>query len=303
MNERASQPPAPPGGAWSASAYGGKPELLVFALKPLEQGGGLLLWPKVPDRAGRLWLEVPPNPDLEKELWNAYHLANEEAGKRAPKGAELKPRQADAVGLPKVEFGRECKVRADVNWGGRLHTDLPRTPLSPAASAAVWKLLEGTLLIADIPRRLPENFQLSALGFEREDKLEEWMVDNWDKTPFSEFLEVVGRQFRADRIGRIDILCRNKEKDRSGYTVIEIKRDRTSDDVVGQTQRYMGWVQTSDLVKGQDAVWGIIVCRIADQKVIMAVRPSPNLEIYIYDVRVSPDGERLVNFNKVPKER
>ena len=73
------------------------------------------------------------------------------------------------------------------------------------------------------------------------------MIENWDRTELGkkydlieENDEVVSQQFKTD-IGRIDILAKDK---RGGQlVVIELKKDQTSDDTVGQLTRYMGWLE------------------------------------------------------------
>ena len=48
------------------------------------------------------------------------------------------------------------------------------------------------------------------------------------------------QQYMTD-IGRIDILA--KDKKTNSYVVIELKKNQTSDDTVGQAMRYMGWIE------------------------------------------------------------
>jgi restriction system protein len=47
--------------------------------------------------------------------------------------------------------------------------------------------------------------------------------------------------------------------------VIELKNGRSSDQVIGQTLRYMGWVK-DELCKDGQAVKGRIICRDSDLK-------------------------------------
>src|SRR5207249_4551886 len=47
-----------------------------------------------------------------------------------------------------------------------------------------------------------------------------------------------GRQYPTD-VGVIDLLC---VRDNGDILIIELKRGRSSDTVVGQVSRYMGWV-------------------------------------------------------------
>lgn len=83
--------------------------------------------------------------------------------------------------------------------------------------------------------------------------------------------------------GRIDLLC----KDKSGnVVVVELKRDSSSDQVVGQIMRYMGYVTKNHLPKGK-SVRGIIVAHEADEKLRFALLALPNVELKLYDVEVT----------------
>jgi hypothetical protein len=76
-----------------------------------------------------------------------------------------------------------------------------------------------------------------------------------------------GRQFTTP-IGIIDLLCKDKKTGK--FIVIEFKRGRGEDEVVGQILRYMGWVYIN-LAKTGDDVKGIIVCRSTTDKLEHAI--------------------------------
>jgi len=71
--------------------------------------------------------------------------------------------------------------------------------------------------------------------------------------------------------GRIDLLCRDSE---GHFVVVELKRNRGSDQVVGQLLRYMGWVKQEH--PGQ-RVRGIIVCERADEALEYAASAAPDV--------------------------
>lgn len=127
--------------------------------------------------------------------------------------------------------------------------------------------------------------------FALERHLEDFLVENWEQTPLNATLEILsesrgeltGEQFPTG-IGRIDLLCRNK--DGSGYTIIELKLGQTGDETVGQVQRYMGWVK-KNLAKDGQSVKGLIICREADEKLMTALVVVPNVEVFTYEVRFS----------------
>jgi hypothetical protein len=83
-----------------------------------------------------------------------------------------------------------------------------------------------------------------------------------------------GRQYKTD-VSNIDLLT---VKD-SQYIVVELKKARTEDDVVGQTLRYMGWIR-ENISKGK-LVKGIIV--VAEGEI------TPKLQMAIKGLQVCKD--------------
>ena len=85
-----------------------------------------------------------------------------------------------------------------------------------------------------------------AASFVLEKHLEDFLVQNWSLTELGkdyviyEDDENFGQQFPTDT-GPIDILAVSKDK--KTLLVIELKKGRASDAVVGQIQRYMGYVK------------------------------------------------------------
>ena len=84
--------------------------------------------------------------------------------------------------------------------------------------------------------------------FFMEKQLEDFIIENWETTEFGkkyELLiedgEVISQQYQTD-IGKIDILA--KDKVTKNYVVIELKKNQTSDDTVGQLTRCL--LYTSD---------------------------------------------------------
>lgn len=124
-------------------------------------------------------------------------------------------------------------------------------------------------------------------AFAMEQHLEDFLVQNWGHTDlgkeydiFEEDGEVVGQQYSTDT-GPIDILALSKDK--KVLLVLELKKGRASDMVVGQTLRYMGYVQDELAEKGQK-VKGAIIALDDDKKIRRALSISPNIEFYRYRV-------------------
>ena len=92
--------------------------------------------------------------------------------------------------------------------------------------------------------------------------------------------EIVGQQYPTDT-GPLDILAISKNK--KTLLVVELKKGRASDVVVGQTMRYMGYVKDELAEEGQ-IVKGVIIALEDDQRIRRALSVSPNIEFYRYQV-------------------
>jgi len=123
--------------------------------------------------------------------------------------------------------------------------------------------------------------------FALEKHLEDFLVANWASTELSKNYdiyeaegELVGQQFPTDT-GPIDILAISKDK--SELLVVELKKGRVSDVVVGQTQRYMGYVQT-ELAEPSQKVKGLIIGLDEDLRLKRALAVTQNIDFYRYQV-------------------
>jgi restriction system protein len=123
-------------------------------------------------------------------------------------------------------------------------------------------------------------------AFVLERYLEDFIVSNFD-TIFKGRLRIYkdsegneGQQYTTD-IGPIDILAIDKETNR--FVVIELKKGRPSDQVIGQILRYMGWVKKM-LCKNDQAVEGLIICRDPDSKLSFALEMTNNINVRYYSV-------------------
>jgi len=135
---------------------------------------------------------------------------------------------------------------------------------------------------------LPSSSVASEIGqglFYMEKQLEDFLIHNWDKTDLGkkydliiEEGELLSQQYRTD-IGAIDILARDKEGTKD-YVVIELKKNQTSDDTVGQLARYMGWIKEN---KGGN-VKGVIIAGKYDRKLDFALKVLQNIEVFLYQV-------------------
>ena len=122
--------------------------------------------------------------------------------------------------------------------------------------------------------------------FALERHLEDFLVENWNNTELAknyniyEDDEVFGQQFQTDT-GPIDILAISKDK--KELLVIELKKGKASDTVVGQIQRYMGYIKNEFLEEGQ-TVKGVIIALEDSIKIQRALSVTKDIEFYRYKV-------------------
>jgi restriction system protein len=125
------------------------------------------------------------------------------------------------------------------------------------------------------------------VAFAMEKHLEDFLVKNWAQTElaqdfkiYEEDGELVGQQYGTDA-GPIDILAVSKDGQR--LLVVELKRGRASDVVVGQILRYMGYVK-EQIAEPQQTVEGAIIALDDDQKLRWAIAVVPSIRFYRYQV-------------------
>jgi restriction system protein len=120
-----------------------------------------------------------------------------------------------------------------------------------------------------------------------EQHLEDFLVKNWAQTDlgkdydiFEDDGEKVGQQYQTDT-GPLDVLA--IRKDGKELLVLELKKGRASDVVVGQVLRYMGYVQ-DELAEPGQTVRGIIIALEDDKRLRRALAVVPNVVFYRYQV-------------------
>jgi len=123
--------------------------------------------------------------------------------------------------------------------------------------------------------------------FALERHLEDFLVANWKNTElgkqydiYEEDGQLVGQQYPSDT-GPIDILAISKDK--KELLVVELKRGRVSDVVVGQIQRYMGYVQ-EELAEPSQVVKGVIIGSDNDLRIKRALVVTKNIEFFKYQI-------------------
>ncbi|MFA5934197.1 MAG: endonuclease NucS domain-containing protein [Candidatus Paceibacterota bacterium] len=123
--------------------------------------------------------------------------------------------------------------------------------------------------------------------FALEKHLEDFLVQNWHHTELGKHYDIyeedgekVGQQYPSDT-GPIDILAISKNK--KEILVVELKKGRVSDVVVGQVQRYMGYVKEELAEKNQE-VKGVIIAFEDDVKIHRALSVANNIDFYTYKI-------------------
>ncbi|MEN8331770.1 MULTISPECIES: endonuclease NucS domain-containing protein [Acinetobacter] len=133
----------------------------------------------------------------------------------------------------------------------------------------------------------PDEVLEDPTAFALEKHLEHFLVENWSKTElgatydiYTEDGQLVGQQYPSDT-GPIDILAISKDK--KTLLVVELKRGRASDRVVGQIQRYMGYVK-DELAEADQKVKGVIIALEDDLRIRRALSVAQNIEFYRYQL-------------------
>jgi restriction system protein len=225
-------------------------------------------------------------------IWNFYHEIQIGDVIVARRGLQILSGVGDVTGkasfIPERDTGIDHPNFLQVSW-----RDAPRNikygcNVFERRSVAETDETNFKLLIQNQEPVLPETEQQavseSTSVFVLEKYLEEFIISNWG-TIFAD-LEVYvdekgkeGRQYKTDNIGFIDILAIDKQS--RGFVVIELKRDRTSDQVVGQVQRYMGWVKAK-LCTNDQSVRGLIICSEEDERLKYAMMMVQGVKVQYY---------------------
>lgn len=154
---------------------------------------------------------------------------------------------------------------------------------------SVYKITESqyfSLVEGVEPSIISEESVENAYEFVLEKYLEEFIVSNFNRI-FKGKLKIYedvdgnnGQQY-STAIGPIDILA--VEQTTKSFVVIELKKGRSSDQVVGQVLRYMGWVK-ENLRSDNKGVKGLIICRDPDPKLSYALSMVNDVDVKYYSV-------------------
>lgn len=127
-----------------------------------------------------------------------------------------------------------------------------------------------------------------AARFAIERHLHDYLFDNWSQLELSGDWELYARDGEPEAgyefptpVGRIDLLARHRREPR--WLVVELKRDKSSDAVVGQVLRYIGWI-SAHLAQPGETVEGLVIAARGEDKLHYALSAVPCVSFKSYEV-------------------
>ena len=189
--------------------------------------------------------------------------------------------------------------RREVSW---YKTTIPRSEMSQSlknSSGSISAMCSVTkhsdelesLLAGTRPQMITVSDEMvdDASEFALEEQLETFLVENWKSIELGKNFdimkdedgELIGQQYDTNDVGRIDILAISKDK--KTILVIELKKGKAVDTVVGQCLRYMGFVKNEVAEEGQ-TVSGIIIASEDSKKIRYALSQTSNIEFHTYKI-------------------
>ena len=178
-----------------------------------------------------------------------------------------------------VTIDRAAMSEALRNSTGSVGTSSEITQHHPELEKLLGGASAPKLISTDASVEDPSSFALEA-------HLEEFLVKNWPHTELGKDYDIYeedgvkAQQYQTDT-GPLDILAISKDKKR--LLVVELKKGRASDAVVGQTLRYMSYVQ-DELAEDGQTVLGAIVAHEDDKNIRRALSLTPSITFYRYQV-------------------
>ena len=128
---------------------------------------------------------------------------------------------------------------------------------------------------------------MAGSGFSVDAQISEKILEDFlekNLTTLEKDLSLVGRQYPTIT-GPIDLLCKDKNND---FVVVELKKGRTSDKVVGQILRYIAFIEDSMIEHENQKVRGIIVGREIDKSLEMSLKAirERDLQLKTFDANI-----------------
>jgi hypothetical protein len=211
--------------------------------------------------------------DLVAAPGSECHLAAAQAGPHRLKDlmSMIEAVHVDAGFLAELAESRELPVR--------LMDEILRTHADVFAIDA-WQRWSRFLQVA------PVATTPMVLSKFTEAAVESALVHDWCNTPWAmagvtlQHALPPARQHRTSDGGRIDVL--GHQPSRLCWWIIELKRGRPNDAVVGQVLRYVGWLARHPAATSHEVV-GALLAQQYDTRLVAAIRATSNLSLWTYD--------------------
>ena len=145
--------------------------------------------------------------------------------------------------------------------------------------------IENQTNVIENREALTENNFAPKSSFLLEKHLEDYIIKNWKNIELNQNYDIhkennkLCTQYQTGS-GPLDILAISKDKNE--FLVIELKKSRASDIVLGQIQRYMGHIK-KNLAKNK-SVKGLIIALEDDKNLKDALSVAPNIKFMKYEV-------------------
>ena len=205
-------------------------------------------------------------------------------------------RVGEVTGDYRYEEGKILPHRRQVTW---LPVSVPRAAMSDSLRHSAGSIgtvsnisthakeIEQLIGGASAPKIISTDATVEDPSyFALEEHLEDFLVENWERTELGKDYDIYeedgekAQQYQTDT-GPLDILAISKDKKR--LLVVELKKGRASDAVVGQALRYMSFVK-DELAEENQTVSAVIIAHEDDPRLRRALSQVPHIEFYRYEV-------------------
>ena len=210
---------------------------------------------------------------------NGNYFSGEVTGEYKYVADSFFPHQRE-VSWHKATFGKNEMSEDFRKAAGKPLTIIETTKYQDEIDLLIGDTRKQTIFSSDETVEDPSAFAL-------EKHLEDFLIFNWAQTELSKKYDlvndegvIVAQQYQSDT-GPIDILAISKDK--KEYLVVELKKGRTSDVVVGQTLRYMGFVKNELAINGE-SVRGVVIALEDDLRLRNALSMVPSIDFFRYQV-------------------
>ena len=145
--------------------------------------------------------------------------------------------------------------------------------------------IENQTNVIENKEALTENNFTPKSSFLLEKHLEDYIIKNWRNIELNQNYDIhkennkLCTQYQTGS-GPLDILAISKDKNE--FLVIELKKGRASDIVLGQIQRYMGHIKKN--LAENKSVKGLIIALEDDKNLKDALSVAPNIKFMKYEV-------------------